>query len=249
MISTKAIVISNENLKNNIFEIILGIQNMPQIKCGQFVMVDCGSSDGITLKRPISIHNFDENTITLIYRAQGKGTIALSKVTPKKEIDIIMPLGNGFDVSGYKKIAIVGGGLGIFPLFSIIKQYPEIEYHAYLGCRDKCDFVCENKFISSCQTTIIATDDGSLGNKGFVTDFLKNDLNNGFDAIFACGPTPMLKALKKVTMDTEIPVFVSMEQRMGCGFGACLVCTCKTDNGNKRVCADGPIFDLREVEL
>lgn len=248
MISTKAKIINNILQKNNVYQLVLRIDNMPKIKCGQFVMVDCGSNEGITLKRPISIHSFDTNTITLLYQAVGKGTKALSKKSPNTYIDIIMPLGNGFDVKDYTNIALVGGGLGIFPLFSIIKQYPNKQYYAYLGCKDEQSFVGEENFISCCNNTVITTDDGSKGCKGFVTDFVKNDIAK-FDAIFACGPKPMLKALKDVVIDTNIPVFVSMEERMGCGFGACLVCTCKTKSGNKRVCADGPVFDIREVEL
>lgn len=248
MISTKAKILKNTLLKCNVYELVLHIDNMPEIQCGQFVMVDCGSADGITLKRPISIHSFEKTTITLLYQAAGKGTKALSTNNEGSFVDILMPLGNGFNVKNYKKIALVGGGLGIFPLYSIIKKYPEREYHAYLGCKDESSFVCQDRFLNSCINTIITTDDGSAGKKGFVTDLLKEDISK-FDAVFACGPKPMLKALKSVTKDTDIPVFVSMEERMGCGFGACLVCTCKTKEGNKRVCADGPVFDINEVEL
>lgn len=247
MVYTKAKIISNTLLKNKIYELVLRIDKLPEINCGQFVMLDCGSNDGITLKRPISIHSFDEQTITLLYQAIGKGTTALSK-QKHGELDIILPLGNGFDVKNYKKIALVGGGLGIFPLYSVIKKHPNIEYYAYLGCRDADAFVCEEKFLSKCKNTIIATDDGSKGCQGQALDFIKKDMQL-FDAVFACGSKAMLKALKDIVKDTQTPIFISLEERMGCGFGACLVCTCKTNEGNKKVCSDGPVFNIKEVIL
>ncbi|HHT83436.1 MAG: dihydroorotate dehydrogenase electron transfer subunit [Christensenellales bacterium] len=246
MINTKAEIISNTLLKNNIYELRLEIKNMPAVNCGQFAMVDCGSEDGITLKRPISIHSFEKNTVTLLYQAVGKGTKALSKFPKSKKIDIIIPCGNGFDVKNYKKIALMGGGLGVFPLYSVIKQHPRLEYYAYLGCKDKNGFVCLDKFQSSCKRVVIATDDGSLGSKGVITDKLNFA---GVDAVFACGPKPMLKALKDKVKGIQTPVYVSLEERMGCGFGACLTCACQTMDGNKRVCVDGPVFDINEVVL
>lgn len=250
MISTKLKIKSNELLKCNIYKIVLQVEEMPEIQCGQFAMLSCGTSDGIVLKRPISIHDFDKDTVTFIYETVGKGTKSLSKIMKGTYIDVIFPLGKGFDTNEYKRIALVGGGLGIFPLYSVIKKYPNLDYYAYLGCRDESKFVCDDIFEVACQEMTIATDDGSKGIKGFVTDFLQKDLcNKNFDAIFACGPKPMLKALKSATKDADIPVFVSMEERMGCGFGACLTCTCKTDKGNKRVCVDGPVFDINEVIL
>ncbi len=247
MIYTKAKVLSNTLLKNDVYELNLFFAELPPINCGQFAMVDCGDSEGITLKRPISIHSFDTNTVTLLYQKVGKGTQALSR---KREgnIDILLPLGNGFDINGYKKIALVGGGLGIFPLYSVIMKHPNLEYHAYLGCRNTDDFVCDDKFLAKCNNTVIATDDGSRGCSGSIIDYIKEDISQ-FDVVFACGPKPMLKALKQIDNDTQTPIFVSMEERMGCGFGACRTCTCKTINGNKRVCVDGPVFDINEVIL
>lgn len=249
MISTKAKIISNKNLSCDIFRIVLAIEKMPPIQCGQFVMIDC-DADGLLLKRPISIHDFDDTSVTLLYQAVGKGTTALSKMKEGEYTDIILPLGKGFEIKGYKHIALVGGGLGIFPLYSVIKQHPQLKFSAYLGAKDKARFVCVDGFEKSCHCVRLATDDGSAGEKAFITDLLKEDLKkSAFDAIFACGPRPMLSALKSVIKDTQIPVYVSMEERMGCGFGACLTCTCKTVDGNKRVCADGPVFSIDEVIL
>ncbi|MDD4315964.1 MAG: dihydroorotate dehydrogenase electron transfer subunit [Clostridia bacterium] len=250
MISTKATVVSNAHLSCGIYKLVLSIPDMPEISCGQFAMVSCGNADGILLKRPISIHDFDNKTVTLLYEAAGKGTKALSQMQESVDLDIILPLGQGFEIKNYKRIALVGGGLGVFPLFSVIRQHADVEYSAYLGARDSSHLVCADSFIGRCARVRLATDDGSAGEKTYVTSLFKEDLARyGFDAIFACGPKPMLKALKAITKDTDIPVFVSMEERMGCGFGACLTCTCKTSSGNKRVCADGPVFDINEVIL
>ncbi len=250
MISFNAKILSNEAQGCDIYKLSLSVDKLPKIQCGQFVMVSCGSSDGILLKRPISIHDFDGDTVTLLYETIGKGTLALSKMTAGEFVDIILPLGKGFDLKDYKRVALVGGGLGIFPLYSVIKLHPEIDYYAYLGARDTARFVCADSFQEKCACVKLATDDGSVGRKAFITDILKEDLDKtAFDAIFACGPKPMLKALKNVTKDTQIPVFVSMEEHMGCGFGVCLTCTCATVRGNKRVCADGPVFPLDEVIL
>lgn len=250
MISVNAKIKSNEAQGCGIYKLVVSAQEMPCIQCGQFAMVSCGSSDGILLKRPISIHDFDKDSVTLLYETVGKGTAELSKMKAGEYTDIILPLGKGFDVKEYKRVALVGGGLGIFPLFSVIKLHPDVECFAYLGARDKARFICAESFQEKCVYVKLATDDGSVGRKGFITDILKEDLESKtYDAIFACGPKPMLKALKNVTKDTQIPVYVSMEERMGCGFGACLTCTCATTGGNKRVCADGPVFLLDEVIL
>lgn len=250
MISVKAKILSNESQGCGIFRLVLSVPELPEIQCGQFVMISCGSYDGMLLKRPISIHDFEGNTVTLLYETVGKGTSELSKMAAGEYTDIILPLGKGFEIKDYKKIALVGGGLGIFPLYSVIRLHPDVEYFAYLGARDKARFICADSFQEKCSCTMLATDDGSAGKKGFITDILKEDLDKyAFDAVFACGPKPMLSALKNVTKDTQIPVFVSMEEHMGCGFGACLTCTCKTVGGNKRVCADGPVFSLDEVIL
>ncbi len=248
MITTSAKVLINNEIGCNTYKMVLYIRDMPKVRAGQFLMIDCGQTQGITLKRPISIHTFDNDTLTILYNVVGKGTKALSKTQKGSDKDVILPLGNGFDAKNYSNIALIGGGLGIFPLYSIINEYPNKNYYAYLGCRDKSGFVCQDAFLESCKATILTTEDGSLGQKGFVTECVKKDLNK-FEAIFACGPKPMLKALKDMIKDTQIPTYVSMEERMGCGFGGCLTCTCKTINGNKRVCAEGPVFDIREVIL
>ena len=248
MITTKAKILINNHIGSDIYKMVLFVKDMPTVKAGQFLMIDCGKSEGITLKRPISIHSFDNDTLTIIYKVVGKGTKALSQIKSGNDIEVILPLGNSFDAKTYSNIALVGGGIGMFPLFAVITEYPNKNYYAYLGCKDKTGFVCEDVFLDSCVVTELTTEDGSVGQKGFVTNLLKRDLKK-FDAIFACGPKPMLKALKELVKDTQIPTFVSMEERLGCGFGACLTCACKTNKGNLRVCADGPVFDIREVIL
>lgn len=251
MIYTNAEIIYNRKIAKDIFKIILEIEELPEIKPGQFVMIDCGREDGKLLKRPLSIHSFDNQSITLIYENLGKGTSALSQKREGNYIDILLPLGNGFEIKdNYKKIALIGGGLGVFPLYSIIQEYPKIEYYSYIGFRNIDKVVCDVIFHAKSKLCQLTTDDGSFGKKAFVTDIFKEDIKNEkFDAIFACGPRPMLKSLKNSILDIQIPTFVSMEERMGCGFGVCLTCSCSTKSGNKRVCLDGPVFDINEVIL
>ena len=163
--------------------------------------------------------------------------------------DLLGPLGSSFDLAAkYAGIAVVGGGIGIFPLLFVLNESRAVEKRAYLGFRNRDLIVLENEFGRQSDTASISTDDGSAGYKGLVTDLLARDLESTkLDMIYACGPTPMLKQVVTLAEKHGLPCQVSMEQRMGCGIGACLVCACKTKRGDSweysHICKDGPVFN------
>ena len=224
---------------------------------GQFVNVKCSEGINALLRRPISICSVDKasRTFDICFQIKGIGTEYLSQKKTGDVVDIIGPLGNPFDVSEkYGKIAVVGGGIGVFPLLHVLKESKKAVKSTYLGFRNKDFVVLEDHFKSVSDMLSISTDDGSYGLKGLVIEPLEADLKKGkFDIIYACGPTPMIKGVVDIAKKNGIRCQVSLEQRMGCGIGACLVCACKTKADNpegweySHVCKDGPVFWSDEV--
>ncbi|NJD03902.1 MAG: dihydroorotate dehydrogenase electron transfer subunit [Ruminiclostridium sp.] len=218
---------------------------------GQFANVRCSEGNNVLLRRPISICNVDryKNTFDLIFQIRGTGTELLSRMQPGESVDLLGPLGNSFDLDEkYSKIAVIGGGIGIFPLLFLLNESRAGLKQCYLGFRSREFIVLEEEFKTASHEMRISTDDGSVGYNGLVTDMLAGDIgNNPPDMLYACGPTPMIKNVIKLAEIYGIPSQVSMEQRMGCGIGACLVCACKTKYGEEweysHVCKDGPVFN------
>lgn len=208
---------------------------------GQFYMLKLGSLDPL-LPRPISIYDVGENEISFLYQVVGKGTKIMAKKKPGDKIEILGPLGNGFTIEG-KKVAVVGGGIGIAPLLYLCKKLKsENKYvEVFLGYRTK-PYLTE-EFEKIADKVSIATEDGSVGHKGYVTEIIGKD----FDTLYSCGPNLMMKSLKSLNICER--EFYSLESRMACGIGACLGCSIKTVNGMKRVCHEGPIFSKDEVIL
>lgn len=233
----------NEKLRDGIFELRLEADSEFVYAPGQFMHIKLPANDHI-LRRPISIHMAEGNCCTVQYAVVGEGTRLLSKVRIGDTLTASGPFGNGFPVSGYKTVWLLGGGMGVPPLLGAANNGAR----AFLGFKSEGLVIDERRFAKVCAAEIY-TDDGSYGSRGFAIDGLMRALENATpDAVFACGPKPMFRALK-ARLPQDIPCFISMEERMGCGMGACLVCACKTSSGIKRVCADGPVFDIREVEL
>lgn len=219
-----------------------------QAAAGQFIHIKCG--EGNLLRRPISIANIENNLLTMVVEARGEGTKWLLGVRPGEKLDILGPLGKGFDLSG-KRILAIGGGIGVPPML-FASRSAKGAVTAILGFRDRTGIIMADEFQRECVSTIISTDDGSFGEQGPVTLPLKRLLEaGGFDAVLACGPKPMLKAVAELCREAHVPCQVSMEERMGCGIGACLVCACKTQKDGQEkmshVCKDGPVFDAGEV--
>lgn len=214
---------------------------------GQFLHIRCGDK---TLRRPISVCDCDENSVKIVFKVKGSGTRYLSERKAGDILDIIGPLGNGFELSEYKKVLLVGGGIGIPPLLYLARRKPGTS--ALLGFRNSDEIILQDEFSSVCKNVTVMTDDGSKGQKGFVTENLYNTIkDNGIDCVCAVGPTVMMSAVAKIADDAGVCCFVSLEERMGCGVGACLTCACKIKrNGTDEylhVCKDGPVFNASEV--
>lgn len=221
-------------------------------KPGQFANI---LIPGKTLRRPISICDIDaeRGLLVFVFEIRGDGTRILSEMNEGAEIDILAPLGNGFTLADAdKKVIFVGGGIGVPPLLAGAKKFGK-NASVLLGFRNKDAVILATDFAKTGAEVKIATDDGSLGYHGFVTDLLKESLaKEKVNAVYSCGPMPMLKLIAGICEENDVECQVSLEERMGCGIGACLVCACKikTANGDtyKHVCKDGPVFNAKEVE-
>lgn len=223
-----------------------------EIKGGQFLNIATGDNSRL-LKRPFGIVKAEGNDITVCFQVKGEGTVALSEAKAGDKLAVLLPLGNGFTIpASAKNVVIIGGGVGIFPLVPVICGNNDKKFYSYIGFRNSGCACLLDEFKRSEKLTVV-TDDGSLGEKNNAVNAYFNDINNvPADLIIACGPPVMLKALKNKLKESGVktPCLVSLEERMGCGIGACLVCVCKkADGGNARVCKDGPVFDIDEVSL
>lgn len=254
--NTKYQIVKSERLNIDTFLLTIEAESIAKkSKPGQIVTIKCGDGTDAFLRRPISICSVDreKGTINIVIQIRGKGTKILSYLKEGDEIDILGPLGQGFTMNPkHKKIIVVGGGIGIFPLLQLLKEHPAESKKAILGFRNKSLVILEDEFKENCNELLIATDDGSYGEKGFVTDILKREVEKEHpDLVFFCGPIVMMKAGVNLLKQYDIPCEVSMEQRMGCGIGACLVCVCKTKKGDDwnytQVCKSGPVFSGDEV--
>ena len=243
-----ATVLENKRIAENVYSLTFATEGEVKVRPGQFCMLGVR---GFPLRRPFAVCKAENDRITVGYQIKGRGTKTLSAYQAGDKLSALLPLGNGFYVAEKeKKIAIVGGGAGIFPLISVIRAYAESkEIHSYMGFRNRAA-VCMQYEMQRGELTI-ATDDGSLGYRGTAVQAFMEDIGAlRPDVILSCGPTPMLRALKKAVEGRNIPTYVSLEERMGCGVGACLVCVCeKSDGSRARVCRDGPVFDINDVEL
>ena len=225
-----------------------------QAKPGQFVNIKSGCPDAY-LRRPISICSVDriKGTVDLGIQARGEGTKSLCLLEEGDPIDMMGPLGKGFSLKPEDgRIAVVGGGIGIFPLLQLLKEHPAKHKTALLGYRNRDSVILEYEFRAASDNLSLATDDGSYGAKGFVTALLEDVIKKDKpDRVFICGPTPMMKRCVEICRTAGAASEVSMEQRLGCGIGACLVCACKTGEGDNwnysHVCKDGPVFDGASV--
>ena len=247
-------VLSQKEIASDIYELTINGELVSQIKTpGQFVHLKVSNGLDPLLRRPISIssYNFEQNSLTMIYRKDGKGTSMLAELRPGMFVDILGPLGNGFpvdEVSIGDTALLVGGGIGVPPLYELSNQLVAkgVKVIHVLGFQTASAVFYEEEFLKNGET-YVATADGSYGRKGFVTDVMK-ELQ--FDCIYTCGPTPMLRAIEQNYQDKK--VFLSLEERMGCGIGACFACVCKkkddpTGVSYKKVCSDGPVFRAGEV--
>ena len=231
---------STERLCENVYKSVFAGDVSGITTPGQFVNVRL---DGLYLRRPISVCDLGKDMLTLVYKVVGKGTAALSQAAPGAKFDVLTGLGNGYDLSlSGKTPLLIGGGVGVPPLYYLAKKLIEkgATPTVALGFNRKEEVFFQKEFEALGVKVALATVDGSQGTKGFVTNVLPKD----YSYFYACGPEPMLKAVYNATVsDGEF----SFEERMGCGFGACMGCSCKTLVGNKRICKDGPVIKKGEI--
>lgn len=230
----------NTALTKNVYRMVLEGDVSEITRPGTFVNIRLS---GLYLRRPISVNDTDETTLTIIYKVVGKGTEQMAAMTAGEELEVMTGLGNGYDtaVSGDHPL-LLGGGVGVPPLYKLAKELiaQGKKVSVVLGFNTADEVFCEEEFKAIGCDTVVATADGSYGVKGFVTDALPEE----YTYFYTCGPEPMLKAVYKAT--TTSGQF-SFEERMGCGFGACMGCSCHTVTGYKRICKDGPVLVKEEI--
>ena len=234
-------VLSNTPLTDCVYKMVLSGDTSAITAAGQFVNIQL---EGMFLRRPISVCDYDDQTLTIVYKVVGKGTEAMSRLGAGAKLDILTGLGNGYDLSlAGEKPVLLGGGVGVPPMYNLAKKLLAMgkEVTVILGFNTKSEIFYEAEFKAlGCKVTV-ATADGSYGVKGFATTPLEG---MDYSYFYTCGPEPMLKAVYKATKTSGQ---MSFEERMGCGFGACMGCSCKTLTGYKRICKDGPVMKKEEI--
>ena len=233
-------IVSNEALTDSVYKMVLAGDTSDIGGCGQFVNIQL---DSLYLRRPISVCDYDEKTLTIVYKVVGKGTEAMAAMGAGVKLDILTGLGNGYDLTlAGDKPVLLGGGVGVPPMYTLAKKLVAqgCEVKVILGFNVKSEIFYEEEFKAlGCDVTV-TTVDGSYGTKGFVTNALPED----YTYFYTCGPEPMLKAVYRASKTSGQ---MSFEERMGCGFGACMGCSCKTLTGYKRICKDGPVMKKEEI--
>jgi len=234
-------IVSNEALTDSVYKMVLEGDTSAITASGQFVNIQL---DGLFLRRPISVCDYNEKNLTIVYKVVGKGTEAMSKMAAGQELDILTGLGNGYDLtlSGRKPV-LLGGGVGVPPMYNLAKKLiaDGKEVTVILGFNTQAEIFYEAEFQALGCKVIVATADGSYGIKGFATTPLSEI---DYTYFYTCGPEPMLKAVYRATTTSGQ---MSFEERMGCGFGACMGCSCKTLTGYKRICKEGPVMKKEEI--
>lgn len=232
-------ILCNEKIAKDVYKMILEGDTQYVTAPGQFINIKL---DGKFLRRPISVCDCDAASITVIYKVVGSGTQQMAELEIDESLDVLTGLGNGYDISKSSRPLLIGGGVGVPPMYMLAKslikdgQKPTV----ILGFNTKDEIFFEDEFKSLGCDVRVTTVDGSYGIKGFVTDAFTDD----YDYFYTCGPMPMFKAIENIA---ETSGQYSFEERMGCGFGACMGCTCKTKYGNKRICKDGPVLEREEI--
>ncbi len=234
-------ITENQKIAKDVYKMVVSGDTSSLTATGQFVNIKV---DGLYLRRPISVCDYDESTITLIYKVVGAGTEIMSTKAVGEKFDILVGLGNGYntDKSGENPL-LIGGGVGVPPIYGLCKKLinegkkPTV----ILGFNTQDEIFYKDEFEALGAEVHITTVDGSVGTKGFVTDVMKELTYSYF---FTCGPMPMFKAIENTATTSGQ---YSFEERMGCGFGACMGCSCKTKYGNKRICKDGPVLEREEI--
>jgi len=269
----KCRILENNKVRPGYFKMIF---TAPQIarksRAGQFVHLRCASSIEPLLRRPFSIYRTDRDKVEILYKVVGRGTAEIAKRKPGEIIDVMGPLGQGFEISnGLKSAILVAGGIGVAPLVMLAREIKDTIHHpsflihrmratsnqqpatiyVLIGAKTKNDILCEEEFRETGCEVRVSTEDGSKGFNGMVTDLLNSLVAHCTlhvaPAVYACGPKEMLKKIAEITSKYNIPAQVSLEENMACGIGACYGCPVRTKQGYKLVCKDGPVFETSEI--
>lgn len=230
----------NVKLVENVYRMVLVGDTSDITACGQFINIKL---DGLYLRRPISVCDKDDKSVTIIYKVVGKGTEQMAKMSSGEYLDVLTGLGNGYDLSlSGDKPLLLGGGVGVPPIYLLAKQLKNQgkNVSVVLGFNTKSEVFYEDEFKKLGCNVTVTTVDGSYGVKGYVTNAYPDE----YTYFYTCGPEPMLKSVYKTTVTSGQ---MSFEERMGCGFGACMGCSCKTITGYKRICKDGPVMKKEEI--
>lgn len=252
----KAPIISKEKLTRDVFRITVQASSIAEeAKPGQFAMIKAQETLDPLLRRPLSIHKVSpaNGTLSFLFKVVGKGTAMLAGLNPGAEINVVGPLGKGFDLSTTGSFCMIGGGMGIAPLYFLAQKHLELKRALdnppiLLGAQTQSELLqLSEEFIELGYPVHTATDDGSLGHHGFVTELL-DDILTKVKQVYVCGPMPMMRIVANKCLEAGVPCQVSLETHMACGLGACLGCTFPAaEGGYKHVCSDGPVFNAREV--
>lgn len=239
-------LISNELAVDDVYKLVVRLDGRLEARPGQFVQLKIPSGE-FTLRRPLGIADLIDDRLTMFYRLVGRGTKFLATVGEGATLDLIAPLGNGFNIIDGEKILLVGGGVGLAPLLFSARSFSNVD--VLIGGKTASEAeLWSREFDGLVDEMFVTTDDGSAGVKGFVSDLLPKVLSKkNYDAALVCGPPIMMKNVAALVLEKNIRCEVSMEGRMACGLGACLSCSIDTFDGRKKVCKDGPIFDAREI--
>ena len=240
------------NLNKDTYILELKCPHSPQnILAGNFAEIRVDNTADVFLRRPLSVYDVDyeNNLISFFIKIIGKGTALLQSVKNGENVNIIYPLGNSYNTNIKGKALVIGGGSGIAPLILLGKELQKsgVEITYLLGGRSSGDIHLVKDF-EKYGEVLITTEDGSLGEKGRVTDHTVFGQVADFSKIYTCGPDPMMKAIGKIAQANDIPCEVSLENMMACGFGACLCCVTETNEGNKCVCTEGPVFNVNDLK-
>lgn len=246
-------IVANDRVgSNSILLKLTSEQALPEMKPGQFAEVRIDGEPSVYLRRPISIHYVDRsvNELWLLVQMVGKGTKRLESLKIGDGLNIVLPLGNTFSMptQSQQKVLLVGGGVGVAPLLFLGSTLKNLGYEPIflLGARSKKDLMQLDAF-QTCGRVLVTTEDGSMGEKGFVTNH-PILFSEKFDKIYSCGPTPMMKAVAGYAYKNDIDCEVSLENKMACGLGACLCCVTDTKDGHKCVCSEGPVFNIKDLK-
>lgn len=236
-------VISNQPLTPTVYKMVLSMDTSDLSNPGQFINIECAQ---LYLRRPISIYDWDQDSVTIVYRVVGQGTDILSKCEKGQVLNVLTACGNGYDITKINPDVLIGGGVGIPPLYGLAKRLKQAgkQFSVVLGYSNKREVFLLDEFKALDIPVYVSSDDGSIGVKGTVIDAMTCAGLN-VKSYCTCGPLPMMKAL--IRNYPNATGYLSMEERMGCGFGGCMGCSIKTKNGFKRVCKEGPVFESGEL--